>query len=109
MRDAQYVAPAAHTSHKETTCPSYMVRKSYLALSAGLILAIAACDRSTGLSTSISQAAANTLAADMDAVSSLAPTDIGFGPLAIRVPGSVSTASITVDPGPVNVTRTRSS
>ena len=84
---------------------SYMVRKSYLALSAGLILAIAACDQSTGLSTSISQAAANTLAADMDAVSSLAPTDIGFGPLAIRAPGSVSTASITVDPGPINVTR----
>lgn len=83
-----------------------MVRKSYLVCSAGLLLAIAACDQSTGLSTSISQAAANTLAADMDAVSSLAPTDIGFGPLsAIRAPGSVSSVLITVDPGPVNVTR----
>jgi hypothetical protein len=83
----------------------YMIRKSCLVLSAGLVLAATACDQSTGLSTSISQAAANSLAADMVSISSLAPTDIGFGPLAIRAPGSVSTPPITVDPVSVTVTR----
>jgi len=84
----------------------YMVRKSYLVCSAGLLLAIAACDQSTGLPAGITQADANKLAADMDAVSTLGPADVGFGtPFAISAPGSASTASITVDPGPITVTR----
>jgi hypothetical protein len=56
-----------------------MIRQSYLACSAGLILAIAACDSSTGLSANISQDDANKLAADMDAVSTLGTSDFGLG------------------------------
>jgi hypothetical protein len=85
---------------------SYMVRKSYLICSAGLFLAIAACDQSTGLSTTISQAAANSLAANMDAISTLGPADVGLGAtFAISAPGSVSTTAITVDPVSITVTR----
>ena len=57
-----------------------MIRQSYLACSAGLILVLAACgDSSTGLSANISQADANKLAADMDAVSTLGTSDFGLG------------------------------
>ena len=56
-----------------------MIRQSYLACSAGLILAIAACDSSTGLSANMSQADANKLAADMDANSTLGTSDFGLG------------------------------
>jgi hypothetical protein len=83
-----------------------VINNSLVCSSACLLLVIAACDQSTGLSTSISQAAANTLAADMDAVSTLNPAEIGFGPtFAISAPGSVSTASVTVDPISITVTR----
>ena len=56
-----------------------MMRQTYLICSAGLLLGLAACDQSTGLSTSISQADANQLAADMDAVSTLGTSDFGLG------------------------------
>lgn len=80
-----------------------MVRKSYLVCSAGLVLAIAACDQSTGPSTSISQAAANSLAANMDAISTLGPADVGLGAtFAISAPGSASAASVTAAPTPIN-------
>ena len=82
---------------------SYMVRKSNLVCSAGLLLAIGACDQSTGLSTSISQAAANSLAANMDAVSTLGAADVGLGTtVAISAPGSASAASVTAAPTPIN-------
>ena len=57
-----------------------MIRKSYLACSAGLILALAACGGdSTGASGNISLADATKLAADMDAVSNLGASDLGLG------------------------------
>lgn len=80
-----------------------MIRQSYLVCSAGLLLAIAACDRSTGLSTDISQADASQLAADMDAVSTLGTADFGLGPsFSVGLDGSgasasVSAALITID------------
>lgn len=57
-----------------------MIRQSYLACSAGLMLVLAACsDSSTGLSANMSQADANKLAGDMDANSTLGTSDFGLG------------------------------
>lgn len=70
-----------------------MIRKPFLAFGAGLVLAVAACDSSTGVSSSITQADANSLALQMDAVSTLAPSDFGLGPsFSIVAGGSGSTA-----------------
>lgn len=80
-----------------------MIKRSYLVCGAGLLLAIAACDKSTGLSTGISQSDADQLAADMDALSTLGTADFGLGPsFSVSVDGSgasasVSTAPITID------------
>lgn len=80
-----------------------MIKQSYLVCSAGLILALAACDQSTGLSDSISQADANQLAADMDAVSTLGTSDVGLGPsFSIGVDGSGSSASVSAVPIAIN-------
>ena len=82
---------------------SYMVRKSYLVCSAGLLLAIAACDQSTGPSTTISQAAVNKLAADMDAASTLGPADVGLGTtFAISAPDGGSAATLAAAATPIN-------
>ena len=82
-----------------------MIRQSYLVCSAGLILAIAACDSSTGVSTSINLADANKLAADMDAVSTLGTTDFGLGPsFSVSVDGSGATASVAAAPTTFNNT-----
>lgn len=76
-----------------------MIRQSYLVCSAGLLLAIAACDRSTGLSTGISQADANQLAADMDAVSTLGIADFGLGAtFSVSLDGSGASASVSAAP-----------
>ena len=84
-----------------------MIKQSYLACSAGLILALAACDQSTGPSNGISQADANQLAADMDAVSTLGTSDFGLGPsFSIGVDGSGSSASANAVPLPINNTFT---
>lgn len=73
-----------------------MIRQSYLACSAVLILAIAACDSSTGLSANISQADANKLAADMDAVSTLGTADFGLGAsFSVGVDGSAAAGSVS--------------
>ena len=56
-----------------------MIRKTHLIYSAGLVLAIAACSSSTDVSTSISQSAASTLAADVDAISSTGAGDVALG------------------------------
>ena len=73
-----------------------MMKQSYLVCSAGFMLAIAACSDSTGLSNGISQADANQLAADMDAVSTLGTSDIGLGPsFSIIIDGSGSAASVS--------------
>lgn len=80
-----------------------MIKQSYLVCSAGLILALAACDQSTGPSTGISQADANQLAADMDAVSTLGTSDFGLGPsFSIGVDGGGSSASVNAVPVPIN-------
>ena len=73
-----------------------MIKQTYLVCSAGLLLAIAACDSSTGLSGGISQAVANELAADMDAVGTVGESDFALGPsFSISVaPGSGATASV---------------
>jgi hypothetical protein len=80
-----------------------MLKQSYLLCSAGLLLAVAACNDSTGVSTSISQADANQLASDMDAVSTLGATDFGLGAsFSLSVDGSGSSASLASTPFPIN-------
>lgn len=73
-----------------------MVRQSYPFLAAALVLAVAACEQSTGLSTGLSREDANQLAADMDAVSTLGVTDFGPGAsfsLGLDASGSSGSAS----------------
>ena len=84
-----------------------MIKQSYLVCSSALILAIAACDQSTGLSGGISQADANQLAADMDAVSTLGTSDVGLGATFSVNVGSGSGAAASVSaPTPINNTFT---
>jgi hypothetical protein len=76
-----------------------MLKQSYLVCSAGLVLAIAACSDSTGLSNGISQEDANQLAADMDAMSTLGTNDIGLGAsfsVMIDVTGSSASVSAPI-------------
>ena len=73
-----------------------MMKQSFLVCSAGLLLAVAACDQSTGLSGGISQADANQLAADMDAVSTLGTPDFGLGPSFSVSVGNGSAAATAV-------------
>ena len=74
-----------------------MFKQSYLVGSAALLLAVAACDSSTGLSGGISLAEANQLAADMDAVATLGESDFGLGPsFSVNVDGAGSSASVSV-------------
>jgi hypothetical protein len=81
-----------------------MIRQSYLACSAGLILVLGACgDSSTGLSANISQADANKLAADMDAVSTLGTADFGLGAsFSVGIEGSAAAGSVSAAPGSVS-------
>lgn len=74
-----------------------MFKQSYLVGGAALLLAVAACDSSTGLSGGISQADANQLAADMDAVATLGESDFGLGPsFSVNVGGAGSSAAVSV-------------
>src|SRR5256714_9348940 len=80
-----------------------MRKQSSLVCGAALILAAAACSDSTGLNSGISQADANQLAADMDAVSSLGTTDGELGALfSIGVDQSGASASVAAAPSPIN-------
>ena len=80
-----------------------MFKQSYLVCSAALLLAVAACDSSTGLSGAISQADANQLAADMDAVATLSESDFALGPaFSVSVEGSGSSASVSTVPISIN-------
>jgi hypothetical protein len=80
-----------------------MFRHSYLVCSAGLVMALAACDQSTGLPSDISQADANQLAADMDAVSTLGEADFGLGPsFSVIIDGSGASASVSAVPIAIN-------
>jgi hypothetical protein len=79
-----------------------MLNKSYLVCSAALVLAVAACSDSTGVNT-ISQADANQLAADMDAVSALGATDFGqAASFSVSVDPSGASASVASAPFPIN-------
>src|ERR1700694_2346336 len=75
-----------------------MKRQSYLVCGAGLLLGLAACDSSTAPSTGISQATANKLAADMDAVATPGSADIGLGATFSVGVGAGGSASATVIP-----------
>ena len=80
-----------------------MLKQSYLLASAALVLAVAACSDSTGVSGTISQADANQLAADMDAVTTLGATDFGqSASFSVSVDGSGASATIVSAPFPIN-------
>jgi len=79
-----------------------MFKQSYLVCSAALVLAVAACDQSTGLSGSLSQSDANELAADMDAVSTLGTSDFGLGATFSVSIGSGSAAATVSAPITIN-------
>jgi hypothetical protein len=83
-----------------------MLKQSSLVCSAALLLAVAACSSdSTGVSANIiTQADANQLAGDMDAVSTLGTTDFGLGAsYNVTVDGSeASAAQTTSAPFPIN-------
>jgi hypothetical protein len=71
-----------------------MIRKPLLLSAAGLLVAIAACDQSTGPAGQISVAEANQLASDMDAVATLGSADVGFGSsFSINASGGAAAAS----------------
>ena len=88
-----------------------MLKQSYLLGSAALVLAVAACSDSTGVSGTISQADANQLAADMDAVTTLGATDFGqSASFSVSVDGSGASATVVSAPFPINTSsRLRSS
>jgi hypothetical protein len=82
-----------------------MLKQSSLICSAALLLAVAACSSdSTGVSANIiTQADANQLAGDMDAVSTLGTTDFGVGAsFDVNVGGSGASASVAAAPIPIN-------
>jgi len=83
-----------------------MLKQPSLICSAALLLAVAACSSdSTGVSANIiTQADANQLAGDMDAVSTLGTTDFGLGAsFNVSVDGSgASAAQATSAPFPIN-------
>src|SRR3954471_21843235 len=66
LTDKRPVKSNCQPLHSWSHC---MLRQSSLICTAGIILAFAACDQSTGPSAGISQADANQLAADFDAIS----------------------------------------
>ena len=77
-----------------------MFKQTSLVCSAGLLLAIAACDSSTGLSGGISQADANQLAADMDAVVTLGESDFALGPsfsIGVAPGGAAASAAAPIE------------
>lgn len=75
-----------------------MTRKPFLLCSAGLVLAIAACDTSTGvLPSDITQADANELAAAMDDIATLGTNDFGLAALfSVSAGGSAASSSVPV-------------
>ena len=83
-----------------------MLKQSSLVCSAALLLAVAACSSdSTGVSANIiTQADANQLAGDMDAVSTLGTSDFGLGAsFSLNVDGSgASAAQATSAPFPIS-------
>jgi hypothetical protein len=80
-----------------------MVKKSYLVLTAAVVLGVAACDKSTGLSTTLSAADATELAGNMAMVSTLDVTDFALLPsFSIITTGSGAAASAAAVPTTFN-------
>jgi hypothetical protein len=80
-----------------------MIKHLSLVCGAACVVAVAACSDSTGLSGGLSQADANQLAADMDAVASLGTTDVGLGAnFSVGVSGSGAQSSVASAPVPIN-------
>ncbi|HEY0529072.1 MAG TPA: hypothetical protein VGD02_09600 [Gemmatimonadaceae bacterium] len=80
-----------------------MIKQLSLVCGAACVVAIAACSDSTGLAGGLSQADANQLAADMDAVASLGTLEFGLGPtFSVGVSGSGAQTSIASAPVPIN-------
>jgi len=76
-----------------------MFKQSRLILGTALFVAVAACDKSTGLPSEITQADANQLAADMVAVGTLGQSDVGYSispSFSIGVNGSGAAVSAAV-------------
>jgi hypothetical protein len=78
-----------------------MIRKTSTLCGAALLLAIAACDNSTAPSNVLSQADANELAADMDAVATLGAADVGMGP-SFSLRADAGSAAISATPLAIN-------
>jgi hypothetical protein len=77
--------------------------RAYLLSGAALLFAVAACSDSTGTSATISQADANQLASDVDAVSTLGTTDFGLGAsFSVSIDPSGASATIAATPFPIN-------
>ena len=86
-----------------------MRKQFYLVCSAAIVVAAAACSDSTGVNAGISQADANQLAADMDNVATLSPTDFGPGvsfSIGVDQVASAGAATTTLAPFPINTTFT---
>ena len=80
-----------------------MLKQPYLVCSAALLLAVAACNDSTGTSLDISQADANQLAADMDAVATLGVLDFGqSASFSVSADPNGGSASVASAPFPIN-------
>ena len=81
-----------------------MLKQTRLIIGAGLFLAVAACDKSTGLPSEITQAEAAELAAAMDAVARLDQSDLGPGAsFSLNVGENAGSASASV---PVTINNT---
>jgi hypothetical protein len=78
-----------------------MIRKTSTLCGAALLVAMAACDNSTAPSNVLSQAEANQLASDMDAVATLGAADLGMGPtFSLRADAgsaAISATPVTID------------
>ncbi len=86
-----------------------MRKQFYLVCSAAIVVAATACSDSTGVNAGINQADANQLAADMDNVATLSPTDFGPGvsfSIGVDQIGSAGAAATTLAPFPINTTFT---
>ena len=80
-----------------------MIKQLSLACASACMLAIAACSDSTGLAGGVSQADANQLAADMDAVASLGTLEFGLGPtFSVGVPENSAQALVASVPVAIN-------
>lgn len=74
-----------------------MFKPFNLACIAALLLAVTACEQSTGPSTKITQADASQLAADMDAVLTLGESDFSLGGSFLVGPSGISAVPIAIN------------